>query len=155
MKKIIGILFLMLTVWFLPLNAAEAESGKVLQTQDSNFGDLKVQMTECKRKGDTLTIKLNFYNPTDKELKFCICDDDGGYWGFYVIAGKKKYFILKDSEGTPLAPVYQGIYQNIVLPPKGSHKWWGKFAAPPKDIKTINFIMPGVMPFEDIPITDE
>ncbi len=153
MKKFISFLLCSATLWLSP-SFVFAEN-KILQTQDSNFKEIKVQMIECKRKGDVLTIKLNFYNPSDRESEACICDDNGGYWRFYVIAGDKKYFILKDDKGAPLAPIYEGIAQRFKIAPKGSHKWWGKFPAPPKEIKSITFIMPEVMPFEDIPITDE
>ncbi len=125
---------------------------KVLQTQESSDGFFKVQLVDCKRKGDKLTIKLKIVNPSNKQVRYCLCNDNSGYDRYYLIAKDKKYFILKDAEGRALAPQ---IYEWVDIAPKGVYNWWGKFTAPPKDIKKITFIMPNVMPFEDISITDE
>ena len=125
---------------------------KVLQTQESSDGFFKVQLVDCKRKGDKLTIKLRIVNPSDKQVRYCLCKDGTMYYRYYLIAKDKKYFILTDSQGVALAP--QGN-DWVDIAPKGVYNWWGKFTAPPKEIKKITFIMPNVMPFEDIPITDE
>ncbi len=68
-----------------------------------------------------------------------------------MTAEDKKYLILKDSEGAPLAP--GGLTADLEA--GQTHLWWAKFPAPPPEVGTINLIIPSVLPFEDLPITDK
>ena len=63
-------------------------------------------------------------------------------------ANKKKYLIVKDSEGNPL-----GTKLNLFsLEPGKSKAAWAKFPAPPPDTKAISIYIPGAPPFEDVPL---
>jgi hypothetical protein len=72
---------------------------------------------------------------------------------FYVTAGNKKYFTLKDTDGAVLSS--NGADNDASIAPGRTYLWWGKYPAPPADVKKINFMMPFIAPFEDIPITDK
>ena len=76
---------------------------------------------------------------------------------FYVTAGNKKYFMLKDTEGTYLTSnsVSDTFGVELKLEPGQTFLWWAKYPAPSADAKKINFMMPVTPPFEDVPITDK
>jgi hypothetical protein len=63
--------------------------------------------TECKRKEGVLGVKVRFRNVSSPEKYFNIISGRN-YDHFYVTAANKKYFILKDSEGTYLTPSASG-----------------------------------------------
>jgi len=131
---------------------AAAPSGPVLMSQDINQPGITADFTECKRKEGVLNVRLRFRNVSSKEINFNIVDNFN-FAAFYVTAASKKYFILKDSEGTYLAP--QGQYQYAKLAPGEQFTWWAKYPAPPPEVKKITFMTPISPPFEDVPITDQ
>lgn len=116
------------------------------------------EFTECRRYEGVLNIKIRFHNTSNKPINFRVLPTAGSddYPRFFVTAGNKKYFILKDSEGTFLAvqPV-NGIIGTATPEPGRSILWWAKYPAPPADVKKINYITPVTPPFEDVPITDK
>jgi hypothetical protein len=79
--------------------------------------------------------------------------DTRNFDAYYVLAGSKKYFILRDDEKVPLAPAasYDGSL-GITIPKGGSWTWWAKYPAPPESQATITYITPLTPPFEDVPI---
>ena len=79
--------------------------------------------------------------------------DDSGH--FYVTAGNKKYFMLKDSEGIYLSSISASNGVEAKLEPGQTYLFWAKYPAPSSDVKKINFITPVTPPFEDVPITDK
>jgi hypothetical protein len=140
----------------LPLNSeaqsagAGSKTSTPIQTQETEMAGVVAELMEVKRKDGVLTVKVNFRNTGDAGVKVYIETEHGKYEHIYVTANTKKYFVLKDSEGAPLAPKY--IEGN---PEKGQKViWWAKFPAPPADVKKINLIIPKMPPFEDVPITD-
>jgi hypothetical protein len=76
---------------------------------------------------------------------------------FYVTAGNKKYFMLKDTDGAVLAPAANGWRGslNADLDKDQQYTWWAKFPAPPADVKKITLMTAMAPPFEDIPVTDQ
>jgi hypothetical protein len=129
---------------------AGVKTNSPIQTQETEMAGIVAELMEVKRKEGVLTIKVNFRNTGNEQTKVSIETDHGKYDDIYVTADSKKYFVLKDSEGAPLAPKY--IEGN---PNKGEKViWWAKFPAPPGEVKKINLIFPKVLPFEDVPITD-
>jgi len=123
-----------------------------IQSQDTNISGVVAELTECKRKEGVLTVKIRFRNISSSKVWFSIDTHHGSYDGFYVTAENKKYFILRDSDGAPLAPKYLG---DVHLEKDQTHSWWAKFPAPPPKVKKISLVLPQVLPFEDIPITDQ
>lgn len=125
-----------------------------LETQESNWGTIAVDLTEFKRKGNTLTVKLKVRNtgaaPADYDMTFKSA---------YLLdtAAGKKYEVLKDDQGTYIASVMpswpERNYGTIAA--GASINLWMKFPAPPAEVKAITLNIPAAAPFEDIPITDQ
>lgn len=132
--------------------APAAATGSVLQSQevDATPG-LVAELTEATRKEGVLTVKVRFRNSgTEDNVYHGFETGHGDYSRFYVTAGDQKYFVLKDSEGAPLAPKYL----DVNLDAGQTSTWWAKFPAPPASETTFDLIMPDVTPFEDVPIRD-
>ena len=142
-----------LMVLLLSAFPAQAQANAI-QTQETQFDGVVAELYECKRKKGVLTIKMRFRNESDTPV-FLRIDTDHGKYGndkYYLIAEDKKYSLLKDEKGQAIAP--RAIYRKNLK--KGqTYSWWAKFPAPPVEVAMIDsLIMPGVLPFEDIPITD-
>jgi hypothetical protein len=126
-----------------------------LSTQDSNVAGIAADFTECKRKEGVLSVKVRFRNTTSAQAQIYVINSRN-YAAFYVTAANKKYFMLKDSEGTYLTPAADGSGVLSVPLGKGEqYTWWAKFPAPPPDVKKITLMTPVTPPFEDIPVTDQ
>ncbi len=131
-----------------------AQAPAVLATAEINTPGVVAEMTECKRKQGVLSLKLRFRNTTAEGLSFNALSR-GNYQDFYVVAGTKKYFVLRDTESTPLAPPQDpGGAVSVSLPAGGTWTWWAKYPAPPAELKSITYFTPVGPPIEDIPITD-
>ena len=129
-------------------------SGGVLQSQEADTPGVVAELIECKRKEGVLSIKVRFRNTTNAAAFHRILAHRE-YDHIYVTAAGEKYFLLKDSEGvflTNQADLGGSVAMHMAK--GGSTVWWGKFPAPPADVKKINFTLPRVPPFDDIPITD-
>jgi hypothetical protein len=140
-----------------PTGQPAAEQAGVIQTQETNQEGLVAELTECRRSEGVLSIKVRFRNTSTKpsHLKFTNWNAPGDNEKFYVTADKKKYFMLKDSEGTYLSSNSASNPAELNLEPGQTFLWWAKYPAPSADVKKINFMMSVTPPFEDIPITDK
>jgi hypothetical protein len=140
-----------------PASAPAAEQAGVIQTQETTTQGIVAELTECRRQEGVLTIKVRFRNTSSRPSNLTLTHYamGGDNEKFYVTAGNKKYFILKDSEGTYLSSnsVSNGV--EVKLEPGQTFLWWAKYPAPSADVKKINFMMPVAAPFEDVPITDK
>lgn len=125
-----------------------------LQTQDSNWGTIAVDLTEFKRKGNTLTAKIKVRNIGTATARYELL-----YKDVYLLdtGAAKKYEVLKDDADTYIAMNSPGwkerTYGNIE--PGASVNVWMKFPAPPAEVKAITLNIPEAAPFEDITITDQ
>lgn len=134
-----------------PPQAAQGAS----QTQDTNVAGVVADFIECKRKEGILSVRVRFRNVSSPQGNYDIIQGRD-YQKFYVIAAGKKYFILKDSEGTYLTVEASGSGNLGVPLAKGQQfVWWAKYPAPPASVKKISFFSPLMPPFEDIPIVDQ
>jgi hypothetical protein len=134
--------------------APTASGAAVIQSQDTNTPGVVGELIDCKRADGVLTIKVRFRNTSDKRIEFPLLAGRL-YEQFYVTAASKKYFILKDSEGTYLTTQTDSFGTlGVRLEPGQSFVWWAKYPAPPAEIKKVNLLTPIAPPFEDIPITD-
>lgn len=146
---------------FMPAGAAlaapqaAAKPTEPLQVQETNEAGVVAEFVECKRKEGVLSVRVRFRNTGTQAAAWYLVDRRN-YDEFYVTAEAKKYLILKDSEGAPLAPQADDVGGvRVALKPGGSWLWWAKYPAPPSGVKKINYFIPDVAPFEDIPITDQ
>jgi hypothetical protein len=128
---------------------------EAIQSQDTNIGGLVADITQCKRKDGVLTLKVRVRNTSDKKVNIYFTDGLRAYDNYYLTAGDKKYFVLRDTEDKPLATNENGDgYTNINIEKDGSYTWWAKYPAPPADVTSVTFYTSFAPPFEDLPITD-
>ena len=138
-----------------PAAPAAAPSTAAIQSQDANTAGIVADLTECKRGDGVLTVKVRFRNTSGKQVGLQLLLG-GGYEKYYVTAGNKKYFILKDSEGAYLATQPNSFGNlNADIGPGQSWQWWAKFPAPPADVSKITLVTPLAPPFDDVPISDK
>lgn len=121
-----------------------------LQTQPASSGKMEVDAIKASVKDGILTIQLAYRNKGSEDVNLYY-----GIEGVYYIdeKDKKKYHVLKDSKGTWIAAPLEGV--SIVGPVKADDKTivWFKFPAPATASTKVNLVVPGVLPFEDLPIS--
>jgi hypothetical protein len=133
--------------------ATPAPAGASLASQETNWPGVTAEVTEFKRKGNSLTAKVRLTNkgtadaqPQVEWRDVALVDATGG----------KKYEVLKDEKGAAIASTRAGWtdrwYESIA--PNQSQIIWMKFPAPPLEVKTITLQMPKMPPFDDLTIQD-
>jgi len=128
-------------------------SANVLKSGETNTTGVIAEVIQCERKDGVLSMRVHFRNVTAKKAYFAIINGRN-YEKYYLTAGSKKYFILKDSEGTYLTPLADGSGGlGVDLDAGGQYTWWAKFPAPPSEAKEVTLYMPVAPPLEDIPIS--
>ena len=124
-----------------------------LAAQETNFTGVVAEVTECRVREGVLTVKVRLRNTTDKEVQVSLINNRN-FDDYYVSAGGKKYFVLRDTERTALASGADGFGSlRVDVPKGGSYTWWAKYPAPPADQKTIDYVTPFAAPFEAVPVT--
>lgn len=137
-----------------PAPAAAPSGAPSLKSGDTNIANVTADVTECSRKDGVLSIKVRLRNSASAVKRVDIIWNRN-YESYYVSAASKKYFILKDSDGTYLTPRADGFGGLAVdLDAGGQYTWWAKFPAPPAEVKAVTLYMPTAAPLEDIPVTD-
>jgi hypothetical protein len=130
------------------LPAAAQAPAALSEAQDVNGAPgLVAEIVQCKRENGVLSIRMRLRNTGGKRASvlFRVTNDR-----FYVTAGSKKYFVLRDSEKTPLAT----LDDSTGIEKGATFAFYAKYLAPPAEVKKITFYTPFTAPFEDIPITD-
>lgn len=136
-----------------PAAAPAAAAAAVLASQETNWSGIVAEVTEFRRKGNTLTAKLRFRNQGSDAN-----EADLYYSGAYLMdaAAGKKYEVLKDEKGAYIAALRTGWndrwYQTVE--PGQSAAIWMKFPAPPPEVTAVTLQVPGVPPFDDLSIQD-
>jgi hypothetical protein len=136
--------------------AAQTAPAALSEALDVNgAAGVVAEIVQCKRDNGVLSIRIKFRNTGDVAAQVEFTTKYGDYDKYYVTAGSKKYFVLRDSEKMPLAnpPGDYGIAK-AEIPKGGTFIWYAKYPAPPADVKKINYYTPITTPFEDILITD-
>ncbi len=132
---------------------ASAPAGSSLASQETNWPGITAEVTEFRRKGNTLTAKVRFVNKGSEEPEVEV-----NYSQVYLIdtAGGKKYEALRDEKGEYIASLnpnwHDRWYQRIKA--AASATIWVKFPAPPAEVKAITLNIPKTPPFEDVPIQE-
>jgi hypothetical protein len=124
-----------------------------LASQETNWSGIVAEVTELRRKGNTLTARVRFRNQGGAEA-----EPDVHYNEVYVmdLGAGKKYEVLKDEKGNYIAGLRSGWNNRWYdkVQPGQSAVIWMKFPAPPADVRTVTLQVPGMPPFEDLPIQD-
>jgi hypothetical protein len=134
--------------------AAQAPApAAAIATQTTNWKGVVADVTEFRRKGSTLTARLVLRNQGSTEAQ-----PDFHFTEVYVMdaGGGKKYEVLKDEKGSYIASLRQGYNNRWFdrIAPGESFTVWMKFPAPPPEVKSVTLQVPGIPPFEDVPIQD-
>lgn len=125
-----------------------------IQTQEANAAGVIAELMECKREDGVLTVRIRFRNTGDKAVDLHLVENRA-YDAYYVTAGSKKYFVLRDTEKNALAPAVSGFGSLSVQLNKGDlYNWWAKYPAPPADVKKISYYTPLTPPFDNVPVKD-
>jgi len=133
------------------IDAGAAAAG--IASQETNWPGIAADVTEFRRKGNTLTAKVVLRNhgseASQPEIKY-----DEVY--LMDLAAGKKYEVLQDEKGAYIAALRSGWKDRWYdhLQPGQTFTLWMKFPAPPADVTSVTLQVPGVPPFEDLPIQD-
>ena len=133
--------------------AASPAPESVLASQETSWPGIVAELTELRRKGNTLTARVRLRNqagaPAQTEVRY-----DEVY--LMDLAAGKKYQVLQDEAGSFIAALRSGWkdrWYGEIAPGQGQLLWM-KFPAPPPEVRSITLQVPGVPPFEDLPIQD-
>lgn len=137
-----------------PSRGTAAPANGVLQSQESNTVGVLAELTECRREDGVLSIKVRLRNTTAVATDVVLLSNGGPkYDSYYVMAGTKKYMILRDSEKTALASPPEFMSElRVKIAPGGSWTWWAKYPAPPPTDTKINYMTAFAPPFDNVPI---
>jgi hypothetical protein len=136
-----------------PQPQTAAAQPTILQTQESNTAGIILEVIECKRADGVLSLRMRLHNTTTATMQVRLISGRN-FDHYYVVAGTKKYFVLRDSEDVPLAPAADGFGNlSVDVPRNGSWTWWAKYPAPPDTEKTVTYYTPLAPPVEAIPIS--
>ncbi|MCA1582882.1 MAG: hypothetical protein LC796_16135 [Acidobacteria bacterium] len=119
----------------------------------------RVEVTELKRtSGGTVSLKFVLVNDGDQPVtmgyNFASADnhvkDHATVGGITLIdpAGKKKYFVVRDSEKNCVCS--NGLKD---VPKKSRVNLWAKFPAPPESVDKVGILIPHFQPLDDVPIS--
>jgi len=136
-----------------------ASTAPVIASADGDAPGAKVEIHEMKRSsGDTLTLKFSMANGSNKDIAFNYAFVEEGkdvidfnsVGGVHLIdpVGKKKYFVVRDTENQPSCS--KGLKD---LKPGERINLWSKFPAPPEDVQKISVVVPHFGPMDDVPIS--
>ncbi|HEV8579541.1 MAG TPA: hypothetical protein VGX68_10715 [Thermoanaerobaculia bacterium] len=136
-----------------PAGVPASAPAAVLASQETNWQGIAADVTEFRRKGNTLTAKVVIRNHGSGEAQ-----PDINYKEVYLmdLAAGKKYEVLKDEKGAYIAALRSNWNDRWyeTLKPGESYTLWMKFPAPPADVKAVTLQIPGAPPFEDLAIQD-
>jgi hypothetical protein len=136
-----------------------APSVRAIATADGEKQGTRVEITELKRtSNNTLTLKFQMVNDGPDKLPFSydfgdeanhIKDFDSiGGVNLVDSTGKKKYFVVRDTENNCLCS--RDLKD---INPGSRVSLWAKFPAPPDDVEKISVVIPHFGPIDDVPIS--
>ena len=139
--------------------APSTPSAAAIATADGENSGTRVEVTELKRSSDnTVTLKFAMVNDSDKPIGFGYdfgdkandIKDHASIGGVTLVdsAGKKKYFVVRDSDNSCLC---SRAVKDIA--PKSRANLWAKFPAPPDDVQKISIVIPHFAPMDDVTIS--
>lgn len=133
------------------LAASSAWAQKAIQTQMGMVGDVEVDVVKAAVQEGILTVVLAYRNTGANSIKIQV-----GFADVYYLddVEKKKFHVLRDSQNAWIAaPTDRQNQIETWVNSRAKLAVWFKFPAPSDQAKTINLVIPGVLPFEKLPIT--
>jgi len=150
MKQMLSapIMTLLLGILLTPLSG---NAMKIIQAQPSSGGKFEVSLTSVKIKRDVLTIQAIVKNVSAKKMVMEFKYKKAYYTD---VENRKKYSVLKDSEGQYIAGPKRGDsyggYFRADLEPDEQKIIWMKFPAPPVSTSVVDIFIPGFLPLEEV-----
>lgn len=131
-----------------PAPAPVTAPAAVIQTQQGSRGNT-VQLNRAAVTGDILTVSLTFIGSGDCCVRLNLDDvsviDD---------ATAQRISVLKDNSGKYMAAPLESNGKAVTPESfQGASVVWFKFPAPPATSRTISIAIPGVAPFDAVPVT--
>ena len=124
------------------------------EAHETSVDGVTVEVTEAVRREGVLTVKLRFRNTKQKPASFYVVPD-GNWNAYYLVSGKSKLMVLKDSKDIPMMPpLGTGNFHSRNLEPGASYLFWAKFPAPPADVKKVDIHTPLAAPIEGVAIAE-
>jgi hypothetical protein len=142
---------LILIVLLAVFSYSRAWAADPLQTQMSMSGDMDVEVLKASTLDNIFTVVLLYRNNGEAKERIYY-----NFAGVYFIddTEKKKYHVLKDSNNKWIgAPMNSAGDISKKIAAGGKQLVWFKFPAPPATVKSINLVIPGVLPFEELAIS--
>jgi len=154
--QLLAAAFLAAAALFTPTPAAAQEAAKPLASRELDVEGIVAEVIESVRKDGVLTVRVRFRNTGAKAQKVMLVRGGESYAAAYLTAGNTKYTLAKDSSQRAIAtPTDGGGWLEPSIKPKGNWSWWGKFAAPPADVKSYTLYLKVGPPIDDVPIVDK
>jgi hypothetical protein len=132
--------------------AAIAQQPAPLASQPTNWQGITADITEFKRKGNTLTVRVRLHNDGTKDATGAV-----NYEKCYLLdAGAgKKYEVLTDNDKNSIAATNYGNREwRESIKAGQSQTIWMKFPAPPATAKSVTLNIENIPPFDDLAIQD-
>jgi hypothetical protein len=142
---------LILIVLLAVFSYSRASAADPLQTQMSMSGDMDVEVLKASILDNIFTVVLLYRNNGEAKERIYY-----NFAGVYFIddTEKKKYHVLKDSNNRWIgAPMNSAGDISKKIAAGGKQLVWFKFPAPPATVESINLVIPGVLPFEELAIS--
>jgi len=131
--------------------SATQSTPPALASTDGEMPGVTVAIQDLKRSATAVTLKMVYINRTPKDVDMVWLMNmrrDLGDVHLLDTTGKKKYFVVTDSEGNCVCSSgLNGLSAGAQLPV------WAKFPPVPEDVQKITVEVPRFPPLEDIPIS--
>lgn len=134
---------------------------KPLAADEHQVGGVRVELLEVKRTAvDAVNVKWRYVNTTKDEKTVSVLPARDNHYRIaentYLVdnVNKKKHLVIHDAEDRPVAASHEVNHpQHVVVGGGQTLSTWAKFPAPPADVTKVSVVIPGVPPFEDVPIS--
>jgi hypothetical protein len=135
---------------------AQDKSAKPLASRELGVEGIVADVIESVRKDGVLTVRVRLRNTGAKPQKVLLVRGGQSYDAAYLTAGNTKYNLARDSSQRAIAtPADGGGWVEPSIRPKASWNWWGKFPAPPPEVKSYTLYLKVGPPIDDVPIVDK
>jgi len=150
-------LFLLTALFATALASAQApKADKPIATRELDVEGITAEVIESVRKDGVLTVRVRLRNTGAKPQKLLLVRGGQSYDAAYLSAKNTKYELIRDQKGNAVAtPADGGGWVEPSIKPKATWSWWGKFPAPPQDVKSYTLYLKVGPPIEDVPIVDK
>jgi hypothetical protein len=132
-----------------PATAPSQPTPAALASTEGEVPGVTLAVQELKRSSTGVTLKMMYINRTPKDVDMVFLAGGRDLSGVHLLdmSGKKKYFVVKDSEGHCVCSSGFSLGAGAQLP------LWAKFPPVPEDVQKITVEAPHFPPLEDVPIS--